>query len=387
MKIALLRFHPWLGSSLPGSRRGPAGLRPLWLLAVGLFLTSCMGQAQPCPTCPGEVDPRRLVDPRSLGDGSGYPGASWPKVGDPSRLGWSPQALRAAQEVARVMGSDGYVVVDRGVVVWEYGHSSKNLIVQSVRKSFLGALFGIALEEGRVDLNLTLGELGIDDLPPSLTPEEKTATIEHLLMCRSGVYHEAAAETRSMKASRPPRGSHPPGTFFYYNNWDFNALGTIYRQLTGEDIFQAIYDRLAKPLQMQEFSPSNGWYFYEPVSQHPAYHFTMSPRDMARFGLLILREGRWRDRQVIPGAWIERSLRPYSDAGSTWNYGYMWWVGKPQVWNGHSVVAALGGNGQGVFVVRDMEVVIAHKVDPDTFTGTLSQVYDLVRQILRAKVL
>lgn len=44
-----------------------------------------------------------------------------------------------------------------------------------------------------------------------------------------------------MKDARPPRGSHPPGTFWYYNNWDFNVLGTIFIQLTGEDIFQAIF--------------------------------------------------------------------------------------------------------------------------------------------------
>ena len=39
-------------------------------------------------------------------------------------------------------------------------------------------------------------------------------------MARSGVYHEAAAESQSMKDARPDRGSHPPGTFYYYNNWD-----------------------------------------------------------------------------------------------------------------------------------------------------------------------
>jgi hypothetical protein len=47
-------------------------------------------------------------------------------------------------------------------------------------------------------------------------------------MSRSGVYHEAAAEAQVMINTRPDRGSHTHGTFFYYNNWDFNVLGTIF---------------------------------------------------------------------------------------------------------------------------------------------------------------
>ncbi len=41
----------------------------------------------------------------------------------------------------------------------------------------------------------------------------------------------------SMVESRPERGRHAPGTFYYYNSWDFNVAGTIFRQLTGQDIF------------------------------------------------------------------------------------------------------------------------------------------------------
>jgi len=284
------------------------------------------------------------------------------------------------------MGSDAFMVVDRGVSVWEYGQIAKNHVVQSCRKSFLSALYGGFVQDGTIDLGLTLERLGIDDLPPALTADEKQATLEHLIMARSGVYHEAAAESQSMKDARPPRGSHPPGTFWYYNNWDFNVLGTAFIQLTGEDIFQSLHDRFAVPLQMEEFHPSNGWYYYEAVSEHPAYHFQMSARDMARFGLLFLREGSWRGEELLPPAWVERSTQPYSDAGLAFDYGYMWWVGKPGYWDGHDVIAALGGSGQAIFVVRDLEVVITHKVDYDTWRGDWSGVYALVKRILEAKV-
>jgi CubicO group peptidase (beta-lactamase class C family) len=352
-------------------------------MVVALLLLGCSSNS--CLTCIEGVDPDRLVDPITLGDGSGYPGASWTVVRDPKLLGWSEKRLRSLTDYADDLESDGFMVVDRGVVVWQHGNVDRNLIVQSCRKSYLASLYGIYHAQGLIPLDATMGDLGIDDLPPSLTDQEKLATVEQLLMARSGVYHEAAAESQSMKDARPPRGSHAPGTFWYYNNWDFNVLGTLFIQLTGRDVFQALFDDFAVPLQMQEFQPSNGQYYYEEMSVHPAYHFSMSPRDMARFGLLILRDGRWRGQQLIPASWVERMLVPYSDAGSTWDYSYMWWIGKPEAWEGHTIYAARGGSGQAVYVVDDMDLVITHKVD-NAWRGGWTDVNALVRMILDAKV-
>jgi CubicO group peptidase (beta-lactamase class C family) len=363
----------------------PLSLRAL-LILLGILLPGSCSDGNSCPSCIQDVDPAKLIDPRSLGDGSGYPGTTWDRVGDVRTLGWSATGLASAETLAQRFTSDAVMVVDRGVVVWAYGNTAKNYVVQSCRKSFLSALYGIFVHDGTIDLGLTVGELGIDDLPPSLTQEEKGATLENLIMARSGVYHEAAAESQSMKDTRPERGSHPPGAFWYYNNWDFNVLGTAFIQLTGEDIFESLYTRFSLPLQMQEFQPSNGWYMYQEMSEHPAYHFNMSARDMARFGLLFLREGRWREQQIVPAEWVARSVVPYSITGSTLDYGYMWWVGRPGDWNGYALYAALGGSGQAIFVVPELEVVITHKVDYDSWQGSWTNVYDLVREILSAKV-
>ncbi len=326
------------------------------------------------------------VDPSTLGDGSGYPGEVWYYAPSPESLGWSRSRLEAASHQAQQMGSGAFMVVDRGIVVWEWGNASENWIVQSVRKSFLSGLYGIFVERGDIDLELTVAGLGIDDREPSLTDVEKEATVQQLLQARSGVYHEAAAESQSMKDARPPRWSHLPGTFWYYNNWDFNVLGTIFRQLTGEDIFESLYNRFAVPLQMQDFQVANGIYQYEESSDHPAYHFAMSARDMARYGLLFLRSGEWRGEQIIPEEWIAESTYPYSDTGNAvWDYGYMWWVGKSQAWGGHSLYAALGGSGHAIFVVPDMEVVVVHRVDYQTWRSDWSQVYQLLVRILAAK--
>ncbi|UCF42050.1 MAG: serine hydrolase [Gemmatimonadota bacterium] len=333
--------------------------------------------------CSGPSDP---VDPADLGDGSGYPAATWAVAPSPASLGWDCERLADAVAQAQVLGSGALLVIDRGVVVLDWGTASGELVVQSVRKSFMSALYGIYHAEGDIDLALTMEQLGIDDIPPSLTTEEKQATVEMLLKARSGVYHEAAAESQSMKDARPARGSHPPGTFWYYNNWDFNALGTIFTQLTGLGTFEALEQRLAVPLQMQDFAASDGFYQYElELSEHPAYHLNMSARDMARFGLLFLRNGRWRDQQIVPQAWVTQSTTGYSDAALWWDYGYMWWVGKPAAWDGHELYAALGGSGHMIAVVTDLDLVIVHRVDYDTWRGDWFGVYSVIKQILAAR--
>ena len=97
-----------------------------------ILLASGCSDTSTCASCQDdEIDPSELVDPRSLGDGSGYPGSTWTVAPSPAALGWSRTRLEEAGEMASAMGSDAFMVVDRGVSVWEYGRVSKNYVVQS----------------------------------------------------------------------------------------------------------------------------------------------------------------------------------------------------------------------------------------------------------------
>ena len=79
---------------------------------------------------------------------------------------------------------------------------------------------------------------------------------------------------------------------------------------------------------MQDYRPQDGSHLKTEVSRHSAYPFHMSARDLARFGELFLRRGRWGGRQVVPEAWVDESVAPISDAGLAGSYGYMWWVAR-----------------------------------------------------------
>lgn len=212
------------------------------------------------------------------------------------------------------------------------GDTGTTFLVNSIRKPLLNSLIGIAVNNGNIDLQSTLGELGIDDIPPSLTANEKTATVQMLLQARSGVYHEAAAEDQTMIDTRPLRGSHEPGTFFYYNNFDFNALGTIYEQQVGAGIFDRFRDLIAQPLGMQDFQAERCFYQLEAEkSLHPAYHMRLSARDLARFGHLYLQDGVWQGERILSADWIDSSTTAYSEfvPGLGVGYGYLWYVIDP----------------------------------------------------------
>ncbi|WP_248309883.1 serine hydrolase [Bosea sp. WAO] len=229
------------------------------------------------------------------------PGRQWRSI-DPASAGWSSAALLPLRDYADLRKPTALMLVQNGVVVASFGEPTRKVGVASVRKSLLSALYGIAVAEGRISLDSTLAELGIDEKSPGLTEQEKGATVRNLLTARSGIYLPAAHETSEIREKRPARGSHAPGSFWFYNNWDFNALGTIYRERTGENIFESFARRIAGPIGMQDFSAADGRYAQSPISRNPAYPFRMSARDLARFGVLFANGGSWEARQLVPAA-------------------------------------------------------------------------------------
>ena len=148
------------------------------------------------------------------GGANRYPGSEWDRI-TPEQAGWSASELDAAQKWSTLIGTTSVVIIQRGAIVASWGDVSADILLNSARKSLLSALIGIAVGNHQIDLNDTLARLGIDDNAPSLTPDEKQATVADLLEARSGVYHGANYETLKMAALKPPRGSHPHGTFWY----------------------------------------------------------------------------------------------------------------------------------------------------------------------------
>lgn len=299
------------------------------------------------------------------------PGATWQRTA-PKDAGWSTGGLKKADAVAKALDTDSYLVVSGGRIVWEYGDTALVSNVHSVRKSIASMLFGMARDRKQMGLDKTLAELGIDDVQ-GLSPTEKAANIRHLLSARSCIYHKAAYESREQVKLRPERHSCKPGERWYYNNWDFNALGTIYHTVMGRTLFDAFEGEIATPLQLEHFSKAEHTTFHrEDVSRHPAYLFRLSALDMARIGLLMARGGDWCGKRIVSKSWVEESTRRMSDTNRdnrTSGYGYLWWTdpnGRQfgATFKGHTF-SARGVRGQYMIVNPTEDLVIVHRVDTD----------------------
>ena len=332
-----------------------------WSFALAILLwTACTPIRQSVPPAGGAVE---------LGRG-------WQRIADPTTLGYSRAGLDSALAIAQGMNTSALLVTVGGRSLLEHGDLSDTSYVASARKSILSMLYGRYVEAGTIRLDETLAEIGIDDRS-QLLPLERTATIEHLLGARSGVYHPASNQGDALIMA-PPRGSLKPGTYNLYSNWDFNALGTIFEVKTGRSIYDAFESDIARPIGMQDFHRSvhsRGGDTTQSV--HLAYHFVLSTRDMARLGHLMLRNGRWGGQQVIPESWVRRSTRvvtppaEMNPAGLRANalrdgfgYSFLWWTrARPDTTDVfHGSYAAQGAFGQYILVVPRLDMVVAHKV-------------------------
>lgn len=306
--------------------------------------------------------------------GDTIPGTQWDQWRSPEAGEMSSEGLARVEEHLAGMSTSAMKVVTGGRVAFAYGDVTEVSYLASVRKSILAMLYGIYWDRDIIDLDWTLEQVGIDE-HGGLTPEERQARVRDVIASRSGIYRPASNAGDDL-ASAPEPGSVAPGEYYLYSNWDFNAAGTIFEELSGVDIFDALTMELAIPLRFQDFDRERHQKGGDlERSMHPSYHMHLSTRDMARVGLLALREGRWGDQRLISEEWMEKMASPITPVSEMnpehrregpHGYGFMWWV-----WDGpHNAgpyagaYVGVGAVGQYIAVLPALDMVVAHKTVP-----------------------
>jgi len=313
-----------------------------------------------------------------------FPGTDWERA-QPAAVGLSAGRLDVLRSWLKMQKTTAMMVVVGGRVAFEYGDVSRATKIASVRKSVLAMMYGKYVVNGTIDLNKNVKQLGLDDQQPFL-PMEEHAQLMHLLMARSGIYLNAG--NANLTDQSPRRGAQPPGLYHQYQNWDFNAAGTAFEKLTGQNIYDALGSDLAAPLGFQDWDRKRQQKVdVMPDSRHPEYAMSLSTRDMARLGLLMSRHGMWRDARILPPGWSSQitslvtpsdQIHPAGAGGAglatragRWGYGLMWWVWDappyPGVISGpyQGAYTAMGANGQYITVFPADDTVVVHKVDID----------------------
>lgn len=219
-----------------------------------------------------------------------FPGANW-ETRRPEEVGLSREKLNALQELVGGRGC----VVRHGYMVYSWGDQSKSSDVASAFKPVLSTLLLMAVQEGWLK--------SVDDLVAGFEPRLKTPN--------NG--KDAGITWRQLASQTSGYGlAEAPGAAYAYNDF---AL-TLYYDVLTQKVFQTngteiLRTRLAEPLQFEDAFTFNTFR----RADHDG-RLALSVRDFARFGLLYLCNGRWRDNQLIKPEFIRMAINSPIPAGT-----------------------------------------------------------------------
>jgi CubicO group peptidase (beta-lactamase class C family) len=341
----------------------------------------------------------QVVAPLADSGAAYVPGASW-RSADPAAAGFDRgrmTKLRADVSAGRYGTIDGLVVVRFGHVVHEqYGpgwSATRTHTLQSVSKSVTSLLYGIASSGAESALDRKIVDVFSRFAPISNRDANKEAlTVRHLLTMRTSMdYWEQPypdSPHDSLNRSRDDwtrfilgrRMTGAPGTAWAYNSGAAILTCSVVREMTNEPVATFARRELFAPLGIT----SNLW-FISPYDSlpHCGGGLNLSPPDLARIGYLVLRGGKWGERQVVPAAWIAAMTQPVTTGSSIFfgtGYGYFWWL-FPETRNGSGfgVITGSGSGGQWLFVVPSRDLVIAVAASEGTGIDLLYDVMAAIR--------
>jgi len=256
--------------------------------------------------------------------------------------------------------------------------------VRSVTKSATSLLVGIALAEGKFpDLDSAVFE-SFPELADLRTPEKAGITFRHLLTMSSGLAWDENrpftdplnSEIGMLMAFDPFRYilaqllQAPPGSLYNYSGGGTSLLGETLVRRTGRSLRDYARDKLFGPLDIADVD-WDGVGLSGKLGAHGTLR--LRPRDMAKLGQLLLVDGQWNGRRVLPVGWAAESTKPRLLGDGLFFYGYQWWLGQSLV-DGREVTytAAVGLGGQRVYVVPEFDLVVA--INAGHYSGPLQTI-------------
>ena len=291
------------------------------------------------------------------------------------------------------------MIIHNGYIVARWGDVHRVDMTLSVTKSFLSTLAGLAIGQGLIH---SVHDRLIDYVWDGTFDGAHNSTItwDHLLNQSS----DWSGTLFGMHdwADRPPdsggvddwnfRDLNTPGTVYEYNDVRVNVLAFALLQIWRQPLPQVLKEKIMDPIGA---STTWRWYGYENSwvhldglkvqsmsgGGHSGGGMFISTLDMARFGLLFLRQGKWSGRQLVPESWIQQAITP---SPVFHRYGYMWWLNsEPRRWDfvPESVFYAAGFGGNTINVDRRNDLVVVTRwLEPSHLDGFLEIVMDAFKK-------
>jgi len=284
----------------------------------------------------------------------------------PEKVGLSKAML---QDVSDQLGTHGFVqsflVFVDGELAWE--HYGKNTAptdshnIHSASKSLLATAVGIAIDAGHLQQDDTLGRW-LPDATADLSQAKQDITVRQLLEMTAGfewVEDETEAEIEKerdwVRAILEQSLVAEPGTRFNYNTGQTHLLSAVLQEATGRSTCDYVHEVLLDPLDID----AEHWGRDPQGIYSGGYNVYMTPRELARFGLMIDQGGQWEGEQVVPRPWVQDMLSRHQ-TDDPYGYGLLWW-NRPI--RGHQVQIAWGYGGQFIYLVPDLDLMVVVTTD------------------------
>ncbi|NER16604.1 serine hydrolase domain-containing protein [Spongiivirga citrea] len=269
------------------------------------------------------------------------------------------------------------IVLKNNAIVFEEYYQGftreDHTIVWSVTKSIVSALVGTAVDEGHIR---SIKDAASDYVEELKGTAYEGVTIKNLLQMSSGVswnedYSDDNSDINRFGRTLALGGSFesfvktltkdkPQGTYNRYNSSDTQVLGMVLIRSTGKSLSAYLEEKIWKPLGMEQTAL---WLVDDQGNEFAAAGLSTCARDMARFGLLYLNNGKWNNNQIINNEWINLSITPDAphllpgqnpNSNNEYGYGFQWWL----LDNTKNTYAAMGIYNQMIYINPGEKIVI-----------------------------
>lgn len=270
--------------------------------------------------------------------------------------------------------TNAMLIMKEGKIVYENYRNNTNpntrFMAWSMTKSLTSILVGIAYEQGLIK---SLDDDITDYLPELSTGAYKGVTVRQVLGMRSGVAYEERYDfanpgiaatnhilalvknvARFVEPAKTIKRKHNPGDVFEYKTIDTAVLGLLLERVTGQHVAAYMAQYLWEPLGTQ----SNGFFIMDGQPgvgrEFTGAGFNATLRDFARVGAMMLNQGKFNGKQIVPAKWIELSTVSVGPEDNVkGGYGYQWWTMANS-----DAYSAIGLQGQFIYVDEASETVI-----------------------------
>ena len=260
------------------------------------------------------------------------------------------------------LNTQAAILIQSNNIIAEYyaeGYNKNDLVTSwSVAKSFSSTLIGIAIDEGYIG--------SVDDsislyLPEWKTEPQENISLKYLLGMRSGMDDHPGLgvyfQNDMVNYSLDREISREPGIAFSYSNEDSMLFSRIIENATSLDFQEYADTRLFNKLDIKET-----WWTDKSGNTLTYAGLDMTPREFAKFGLMIAQEGKWLDEQIVSESWIGEATTEFDNLAS---YGYQWWTSTISEsglgmfrQDDYPFFSALGLDGQYIYVWPEKDLVL-----------------------------